>query len=369
MIIFRYLAKEVYGTLLATTAVLLILLISNQFVHYLARAAAGIMPLHTVVKIVSLQMPLLLPLLLPLGLYIGILVAYGRLYSDQEMTVLWSCGFSKAQLIRMTVAFSVVVAIIVAALTLWFQPNIESYKRQILSDAAASSPLERISPDQFIPLRESGLILYTQGLSRNHKNLENVFIARRSNQPTAKSNSSWDVLVANNGHQAIDPVTRDRFFILENGYRYLGMPGQLDFQVVNYKNYGVRIQKNAISAEHRVETMSTHHLWKQHHGNRELQAELQWRIALPLSVLILALLAISLSKVDARQGRYAQLLPAFLLYILYVDLLFVSRAWLEKGQISSGIGLWWVHALMLLITMLLLTRFVGWRWRFRRGGS
>lgn len=366
MIIFRYLVKEVYGTLLASTAVLLILLISNQFVHYLTQAAAGIMPLRTVMHIVSLQMPLLLPLLLPLGLYVGILVAYGRLYTDREMIVLWSCGFSKAQLTAMTLTFSMVVAIVVAILTLWFQPNIEAYKRQILVDAAMQSPLERILPDQFLPLPESGLVFYAQGLSRDHKYLKDIFIARRSNQITAKGSLGWDIVVADNGHQTVDPVTRDRFLVLQNGYRYLGMPGEMDFQIVNYKNYGVRIQKNAIPADKRVETMSTHYLWGHQHGNRALEAELQWRIALPLSALILAFLAVPLSRVDSRQGRYAQLLPAFLLYILYVDLLFVSRAWLEKGQISSGIGLWWVHALMLLVAILLFGRFVGWHGWFSK---
>ncbi len=361
MIILRYLVKEVYGTLLASTIVLLLLLISNQFVHYLTQAAAGVMPLRTVMQIVSLQMPLLLPLLLPLGLYIGILVAYGRLYSDREMIVLWSCGLSKAQLIGMTLMFSAVVCLLVAVLTMWLQPEVESYKRQILIDAAASSPLERISPDQFVPLRAGKLVFYAQGLSRDHKNLQDVFVAQRADKTLQSGGSAWDIVIADEGHQVVDALTRDRFLVLEDGYRYMGMPGESDFSTVQYKTYGVRIQRDAIPADNRVETLPTLQLWQQRHGHHQLQAELQWRIALPLSTLILALLAVSLSRVDARQGRYAQLVPAFLLYILYVDLLFVSRAWLHKGQVSSGIGIWWVHVLMLLIACLLLWRFVGWR--------
>ncbi len=361
MIIFRYLAKEVYGTLLASTVVLLILVTSNQVVHYLTQAAAGVLPLYTVLQIVSLQMPLLLPLLLPLGLYIGVLTAYSRLHSDGEMTVLWSCGFSKMQLVSMTLLFSTLLAVIVAILTLGFQPAIESYKRHILLDAATASPLERITPDQFIPLKEGELVLYTQGLSRDHKYLKNIFVAHRSDPTTAADSSSWDIVVAKNGHQMIDPTTRDRFLVLEDGSRYVGMPGQVDFQVVKYETYGVRIQKNAIPQDDRVDTLSTADLWKNLHGNAEFHAELQWRIALPLSVLILSLLAIPLSKVNPRQGRYAQLLPAFLLYIIYIDLLFVSRAWLERGQISSGMGLWWVHGVMMLITLALLAWFMEWR--------
>ncbi len=361
MIIARYLAKEVYTTLLASTAVLLILLISNQFVRYLAQAAVGIMPLRTVMQIVSLQMPLLLPILLPLGLYVGILIAYGRLYSDREMIVLWSCGFSKAQLIALTMAFSSVIVIIIAVLTLYFQPSIETYKRHVLLEAASASPLERVSPDEFVPLRGGELTFYAQGLSRDHKRLKDIFVAHLSNQKAASGDRIWDIVVAKEGYQTINAKTRDRFLVLKDGYRYQGVPGQTDYQIVGYQEYGARIEKNAIPAENRADTMSTLELLKKRHGNHEMQAELQWRISLPLSGLILSLLAIALSKIDPRQGRYAQLVPAFLLYILYVDLLFVSRAWLKKGQISPGIGLWWVHGLMLIIALFLLGRFMGWR--------
>src|ERR1700722_345495 len=158
MIIYRYLVKEVYITLLASTAVLLLLLISNQFVHYLTQAAAGAVPFRTVMQVMSLQVPLLLGLLLPLGLYLGILMAYGRLYADREMTIFFACGLSHKQLIGMTLAFSSVVCVVVTILMFWIQPLVESYKRQVYIEAATSSPLERIIPGQFTPIQD--LVFY-----------------------------------------------------------------------------------------------------------------------------------------------------------------------------------------------------------------
>ena len=148
MIIFRYLFKEVYSTLLllVSTAILVFLLTSNQFVHYLTQAAAGSVPIRTVFQMMCLQVPLLLPLLLPLGLYLGILMGYGRLYADQEMTVLSACGYSRAQLLGWSLIFSILISLVVGALSLWLQPIVEDYKRQVLIDAATSSPLERIAP-------------------------------------------------------------------------------------------------------------------------------------------------------------------------------------------------------------------------------
>ena len=373
MIIFRYLVKEVYSTLLASTAVLLLLLISNQFVHYLTQAAAGVVPLRTVAQMMSLQIPLLLGLLLPLGLYLGILMAYGRLYVDREMTVMSACGLSKAQLIGMTLVFSTVIALIVAVLMLWLQPKTETYKRRVLIDAATSSPLERITPQQFAALpNNDSLVFYAENLSRDHQHLQNIFVAQRGKTPNEKGLLPWDIVVASEGRQIIDTKTNDKYLEFRQGYRYSGVPGDADFQVSKYDVYGVRIEQNVIPEDKRVETYPTAQLIQLRKTTSKsealkFEAELQWRIALPISTIILAIIAISLSKVDPRQGRFAQLFPAFLLYIAYINLMFVGRAWLQKGKISPELGLWWVHGLMLVIAVLLLWRFVGFmrivRWK------
>lgn len=358
VIIFRYLAKEVYGTLLATTGVLLLVLISNQFVHYLTEAAAGVLPVHTVMQMMSLQVPLLLGLLLPLGMFLGILMAYGRLYVDQEMTVFSACGFSRVQLLRITFIMALVLAMIVAFLMLWMKPKMELYKRHILADAAASSPLERIFAGQFVSLENGKLVIYTQDLSRDHQQLSKVFIAQ---PPTDLGGKPWSVMVASGGYQWTDPQSKDRFIIFKNGSRYNGIPGTRDFQVATFDTYGVRIEQFAPPKLKRTETMSTAELWRQRHGHPDIHAELQWRISLPLSVLILSLIAVPMSQINPRQGRFAKMLPAILIYVIYADLLFVAQAWLQKGEIPSGIGMWWVHVLMFIIALLLIGRYIGWR--------
>lgn len=356
MIIFRYLVKEVYGTMLATTGVLLLILISNQFVHYLGQAAAGMVPVHTVMQMMSLQVPLLLGLLLPLGLFLGILMAYGRLYTDNEMTVLSACGFSKARLLGYTLIFAALVAVVVAILMLWLQPKMEWYKRYVLQEAAQSSPLERIFPNQFVSLDGGKIVFYANSLSTNRKQLQQVFIA----QPPSGASKLWNVVAADAGQQWIDPQTHDRFVVFNNGNRYTGVPGSRDFQIVNFASYGVRIQQAVLPPSKNPAAMNTVALWQQSHGHPDLEAELQWRISLPLSVFILTLLAVPLSYVRPRQGRFAQLIPALLLYIVYADFLFMGQAWLQKGVVNPVIGMWWVHGLMLIIAAAILLRYFGW---------
>lgn len=168
-------------------------------------------------------------------------------------------------------------------------------------------------------------------------------------------------MVARQGQQRTDPKTHDNYLEFQQGFRYSGIPGTADFQIAQYDTYGIRMEQNVIPEDKRVETYSTPQLWQWRHNDPKFEAELQWRIALPISTLILAMIALALSKVDPRQGRFAQLFPALLLYIMYINLLFVGRAWLQKGKIPPDIGLWWAHGFMLIIALILLTRFFGWR--------
>ena len=91
-------------------------------------------------------------------------------------------------------------------------------------------------------------------------------------------------------------------------------------------------------------------------GNPEPRAiaELQWRISLPLLVFVVTLIAVPLSRVNPRQGRFLKLLPAILLYMAYLTLLIAARGALDKGKIPVALGLWWVHAIFLVIGLGLL---------------
>jgi lipopolysaccharide export system permease protein len=114
--------------------------------------------------------------------------------------------------------------------------------------------------------------------------------------------------------------------------------------------------------------MTTPELWQ----NRTLKniAELEWRIGLPLSAAILALLAIPLSYVNPRAGRSLNVVLAIVLYMLYNNMISVTNAWVSQGKLSPAAGLWGLHALMLGVTVLMFYRrlsMFSWRRVFGAG--
>jgi lipopolysaccharide export system permease protein len=357
MIVTRYLTKEIFATLLATTLMLFLIFISDQLISYLRNAAGGRLMMRDVLLLLSLQTPVLLTMLLPLSLYLSILLAYGRLYVDSEMTVLSACGVSRAKLFSVTFVFALVITFVVAILSLWVAPKMEDYSERIFL-ANQASALDLLRPGRFSSVLGGKWIFYIEKVQTDHKELQNVFAAEEPSDLKMSGQKPLSVVFAAGGYQKHD--ANSNFLVLTKGNRYNGLPGRKDYQIVNFREYGVRLNNVKNDRGIRENTLTTRVLWQQR-NNPDLAAELHWRFALPIAVFILALLAMPLSRIKPRHGRYAALIPAVLFYVFYANLLFFGRALVGKGGIAMVLGMWWVHIVMLFVAVSLLLQQIGWR--------
>lgn len=351
-LIFRYLAKETYTTMLAVTSILVLIFMSHQFVHYLGDAAGGRLTPQAVFQMMCIQVPLLLGFMLPLGLFIGFLLTYGRLYVDNEMTILIACGISKKQILIMSLLLAAVVTMLVAIIMFWVEPSMAKYRNQIIAKAAISSPIEKVSPGRFQLVGD--WILYSEAISRDRHVMGNVFAARLPAVDKAGLGyPPLDIVTARRAYQK-KMTNKETFIVLANGHRYEGIPGRNKYQIASFDEYGVRLPNKTPNIGKQEEFLSFSQLWQERKKNPIAQAEIQWRIAMPISVIILTLFAVPLSEVKPRRGRFAQILPAIVIYIAYTDLLFLGRAWIEKSKISASLGLWWIHGSVLLLALIIL---------------
>ncbi|MGZ9737163.1 LPS export ABC transporter permease LptF [Pseudomonas azerbaijanorientalis] len=351
MIVFRYLSREVLLTLSAVSAVLLVIIMSGRFIKYLAQAASGLLDPGSLFLIMGFRMPGFLQLILPLGLFLGILLSYGRLYLESEMTVLSATGMSQQRLVWMTMFPATLVALVVAWLSLSLAPQGANQFQLLLNKQDALTEFDTLEPGRFQSLRDGTRVTYTERMSDDRVNLGGVFISQK-NISSNNKDRGISVLVAEKGRQEIRP-DGNRYLILDNGYRYDGSPGQADYRAIKYEEYGVLLPKPEVSDEVTDrDAMPTSTLI----GSEDIRmrAELQWRISLPLLVFIVTLMAVPLSRVNPRQGRFLKLLPAILLYMAYLSILIAARGALDKGKIPAAVGLWWVHGIFLTIGLGLL---------------
>jgi len=351
LIVFRYLSRELLVTLSAVSAVLLVIIMSGRFIKYLAQAAQGLIDPGVLLMIMGFRLPGFLQLILPLGLFLGILLAYGRLYLDSEMTVLSATGMSQRRLLAYSLAPAALVAGLVGWLSLGLAPQGVAEVNRILNEQDSLTEFDTLVPGRFQTLRDGTRVTYTRELTADRTELAGVFISETNLSTTGKKHG-LSVLVAEKGRQEIQP-DGSRYLILENGYRYDGNPGQADYRAIQYDTYGVLLPKPEVAVElSEREAMPTGELFGS--DNIRLRSELQWRLSLPLLVFVVTLLAVPLSKVNPRQGRFLKLLPAILLYMAYLSLLIAARSSLDKGRIPPALGLWWVHGIFFSIGMLML---------------
>ena len=355
MIISRYITREVVSTLLGITFVLLLAFLSQQLVRYLNFVAIGKIPTNVLFKLVSFEIPYILSFLLPLGFYLAVLLVYGRLYADNEMSIMQMYGYNHSRILRLTMMMAVVTAVGVFFLMAWVNPMV-SAKRQaaMASDETTLSLVQTLIPGRFQESPDGRHVIYVEKLSRNRLRAQNIFLAQEiKNKEEDRDHSNWMLIFANEAYQAKDINSQDQFFITEDGYRYEGIPGQNDYKIIQFKKYAVRIPEREVHIKNEInETLSISQLWRDYSMPRRA-AEFQWRISLAILTLILAVLAIPLSTVRPRQGRYIILIPAILIYIIYIDLLYVAKHWVVIGTIPISIGMWWVHAILGLLAVII----------------
>jgi len=341
-IVFRYMTRQAMVSMIAVSGVLLLVFMSGRFIKYLASAAQGELAGDVLFQIMAYRFPGFLELILPLGFFIGILLAYGRMYLESEMTVLFACGVSDRQVLGQTLVASTLVMAIVGAMSLWVSPWGMQKVEDIFNQQRQATEFELLIPGRFQPLSSGERVTYTEGLSDDRRELQGVFIAEFGDEERGLS-----IITAESGVQRVAGENGERFLVLEEGTRFQGVPGQLDYQVTEFGAYGLRIEGADARERQEEEAISTQTLWAS--DDPEERALLHWRISLPLIVPIVTLLAVPLSRVNPRQGRFFHLLPAMLVYITYLGLLIVARDALAEQKVPEWIGMFWVHGLFLAL--------------------
>ncbi len=355
----RYLIKEMLVTWVAVTVVLLVIMIGDVLARSLRSVTDGAITPDTLMILVGIKSISLLVTLIPLGLYLGILLAHGRFYRDNEITVMQACGSGWLDLLRPTAVVGLLGAILITLLTVYASPWSARYEQQLKQDLKEQSALSILTPGKFVESSDGNTVLFVRDTTADRSQFNDVFMYRqRQDQLPA-------VDIARIASYQRDAESGNEYLIFTDGQTTIGNPGDAEYTVTQFKRQGVlRPKQGAEEPRLRIKGKTLSQLW-QSSENAE-RAELQWRISIPLAALILALLAVPLSYTSPREGRFGKIAIAILIYIPYANLLVLMRKWIASGTVPSWIGLWPIHILVLCLILYLLLKRVGWRW-FRHG--
>lgn len=345
MQILRYLNREVVHAMLAVIAILLVLVISNMFIRYLNVAAGGGLTGTAVIQLLGLMLPKYIGYLLPVSYFFSILLVYGRLFSNNELTVAFACGMSWLRLLMISLLPVVVLFVIECYLSLSLIPQMISYQKALKNTVSHDSSLNLIQPGKIMSLNDGKLVIYIESINTTDQTMKNIFIySNQSNDKKPNIQNKAVTIIAPSGYQMTNDKG-DKYIVLQNGYFYQGIPGTKNYQQVKFKTASQYIDSNTGNGQvsQSCESMPLKTLLTD--NSSEAQAEFQWRLSFPIAFFITTMIAVALCKVNPRQGRYGRIIPAVIVFVAYFNLLSISKAWLDDGTIPNWLGLWWVHIL------------------------
>lgn len=346
MIAFRYLFWETLKTQLAVLFVLLLIFVSQNFIEVLAGAASGTIPVGLVGKLLLLNMPDMATLMLPISLFLGILFAHGRLYAESEMTVMRAVGIGPGKIMTVTLVLALLWTVAALANSLWLNPWSKAQIYQVREQVKSDSGISLLRQARFMNLDNGRVVAYIEQLNPADagSSLNRLFVVQRG-----QTNQAPSIVVANSGR--FQERDGGQWLTLDKGRRYSGVPGTRAFDVSEFDEYSAFIRASEVGEVERKESALDSKTLS--HSEELLdKAELQWRLALPLSMLVLVLVVVPLAVINPRQGRYAKLLPAILLYLAYFLLQSASRSAVEGGSLPIYPGLYTVPIVFLLLVAL-----------------
>lgn len=330
----RSLLQELISTASGAFLILLGIVIAQRAGHLIRLAAKGFLPNDAITTMLGFNMVKFLPMLLSLTLFLAVLMTLSRWYRDSEMVVWFSAGLSINNWVRPVLVFAIPIIVLISGLSLFIMPWATNKAEAYRTELKSRDDLASISPGVFKESKSADRVFFIESFDELGNVVKNIFVQTIQHQKLG-------IVVAAQGSRFTDK-NGDNFLVLENGQRYHGQRGSAEFSTTRFEKYAIRVEAAEVKQEPpTTQSKSSKDLIR--NSDNENSAELQWRLAIPISALVLTLLAIPLSSLDPRAGRSANFIMALIIYMIYNNLLSIMQAWVAQGKVHSNVGLWPVH--------------------------
>lgn len=332
------------------TTLLLVILLTHQMARVLQRAAENQYPQGVVLELIWLSTLQYLSVLLPVSMLLGVILSFGRLYHDSELAAAFACGVKPSVLYLPVTLLTVLVTALLAGLTLYLGPYSLERALSLRSAALQQGQFAPIAPGRFRTFGTSDAVVYAEDVAEDGT-LLNVFVERQRD-------GHVEVALAQRAKHAVGADGMTHTITLYDGERFEGVPGSPKFRIMRFAENTIPVDVPKPSDEvTTLEALPTRVLMNS--TDPERRAEFHWRLAMPVMCVVLTLLAVPMSRLRPREGRFARVPVAILIYFVYTQFMTAAKAWAARGAVPDWLGLWWVHVVVALLALALIS---GPRW-------
>lgn len=345
VILSRYLTKEIFKSQLAILFILLLMFFSQQLISVLNSAVSGKIPTDLVLSLLGLGMPALSQFMLPLSLFVALLLTLGRLYAESEITVMRACGVGQSLLTKVALFLSIFTTTLAAYNVFTLTPWAIDTQSKMLAEAKSNPRFSALSAGQF--MSAGGYVLFIESINNEANTLNDIYVF----QPDQQKKNRPSVVVASKGElQGLS--NGDQLLTLKNSTRYEGTATTADFRIAHFEKYTAYLGYQDVNSSEKLMQRATFSSLI-NDNSPEAQAELQWRFALVLAVPLMAMLAVPMSSVNPRQGRFAKIIPAVLLYLIYFLLQSSLKSAGASGKLDTTIWMPLVSTCFLVLGIIM----------------
>jgi lipopolysaccharide export system permease protein len=354
----RYILREVAMSWLSVSGVLLAIMLTDQVARVLERAAEGGYPRGVVFELILLGATRSLPMVLPIALLLGVVRARGRRNHDSEMTAAQACGAGTRIVMVPVVSFTLLLAGLLAYVSLSVAPNAAARMLALSNEALRAGQFAPIGAGKFSTFGGGSTVVYAQAADPDGT-LRRVFVQR-------SRGNILEVALAQRATHVYAEGGDVQVITLYDGERYEGIPGERKFRIVRFAENTIPVRLPAMSGGAvKLDGVPTATLMAS--TKMDQRAEFHWRLALPMMAVVMGIIAVPLARLRPRQGRYARVGYAILIFFVYIELAIAGKVWIVRGVTPEWLGLWWVHGVVVAFAaaILLLPRWLA-RAKYRR---
>ena len=350
-IISRYLLKSLVVFFLAIFFIIGLIVFGNQFVLTVQESVEHGIPIQELMPIVGFNMLRDLPIILSLSFFLSIIISISQFYKNSEAVVMNSFGMGDKSFIHLIQPVVVFLFLLVFALTIYAVPWAKQQKSFAEDETVNASEFSFISEGKFESFKNGEIVFYASESSQideaGEQNMEEIFIY-------VSNETAPIVVLASEATKYTDSDNESIYLRLKDGVRYEGLPGDENVNILDFDRYDLEIVsgevQKSLSNFSEIEEKTSIDLLIE--GGNLANAEIQWRLSQPISILILSFIGVLLAKTSPRTGKGVNLLFGIIIFMLYNNGLLVAKNSIESGQLNPFVGLWSIHILLILFIII-----------------
>jgi lipopolysaccharide export system permease protein len=350
-IISRYLLKSLVVFFLAIFFIIGLIVFGNQFVLTVQESVEHGIPIQELMPIVGFNMLRDLPIIVSLSFFLSIIISISQFYKNSEAVVMNSFGIGDKSFIHLIQPVVVILFLLVFALTIYAVPWAKQQKSFAEDETVNASEFSFISEGKFESFKNGEIVFYASESSQideaGEQNMEEIFIY-------VSNETAPIVVLASEATKYTDSDNESIYLRLKDGVRYEGLPGDKNVNILDFDRYDLEIVsgevQKSLSNFSEIEEKTSIDLLME--GGNLANAEIQWRLSQPISILILSFIGVLLAKTSPRTGKGVNLLFGIIIFMLYNNGLLVAKNSIESGQLNPFVGLWSIHILLILFMII-----------------